>query len=185
MAFTRFHDDPCRVQKQLQETTDIGRYIMNVPGNGENPYYVNDPHIRMQKWGANLMTNSINLESDLFGLSRNLNKDCTDVNQYNLKNPKGNTISCPTIKTITDQSRSTHPAWLYKDLEQNNFKILHLNPQENACIPFNYNLNTRSIEKDSYVPNYNCLSNNNMSYNMNNTPLYTNTNFANNTFNNA
>ena len=34
MAFTRFNDDPCRVSKQLQQSTDQGRWILNVPGNG-------------------------------------------------------------------------------------------------------------------------------------------------------
>ena len=28
----RFHDDPCRINKQLQESTDPGRYMLNVPG---------------------------------------------------------------------------------------------------------------------------------------------------------
>ena len=49
MAFTRFHDDPCRIEKQLQETTGIGRYMLNVPGNGDKPMFMDDPFIRMQK----------------------------------------------------------------------------------------------------------------------------------------
>ena len=27
MAFTRFHDDPARIKKQLQESTDPGRWL--------------------------------------------------------------------------------------------------------------------------------------------------------------
>ena len=77
MSFTRFYDDPCRIEKQLQESTGTGRYMLNVPGNmGDNPCYMEDPYIRAQKWGGNLRTNTINLESDLMGLSRNLNNDC-------------------------------------------------------------------------------------------------------------
>ena len=57
MAFTRFNDDPCRIMKQLQESTDQGRYILNVPGNGDKPCYIDDPYIRLQGWGANLMIN--------------------------------------------------------------------------------------------------------------------------------
>ena len=60
MSFTRFHDDPCRINKQLQESTDPGRYMLNVPGNGDKPYYIEDPYIRIQGWGANLRTNTIN-----------------------------------------------------------------------------------------------------------------------------
>ena len=36
MAFTRFHDDKCRVEKQLQEMTDQGRYMLDVPGTEPN-----------------------------------------------------------------------------------------------------------------------------------------------------
>ena len=57
MAFTRFHDDPSRIQKYLEETTNIGNYVINVPGNGISPFYIEDPHIRAQKWGANLSNN--------------------------------------------------------------------------------------------------------------------------------
>ena len=65
MAFTRFHDDPCRIKKQLQESTGAGRYMLNKPGWGANPCFMDDPYIRMEQWGANLQTNTINLESDL------------------------------------------------------------------------------------------------------------------------
>ena len=82
MSFTRFHDDPCRIEKQLQESTGTGKYMLNVPGNGSKPCFMEDPFIRMQKWGANLQTNSINLESDLKGLTRKLNNDCEKVNDY-------------------------------------------------------------------------------------------------------
>jgi hypothetical protein len=83
MAFTRFHDDPCRIKKRLQESTDQGRYILDVPGNGSTPYYIDDPHLRLQKWGGNLMTDSINIENDLKGLTRSINQDCLLKNNYN------------------------------------------------------------------------------------------------------
>ena len=37
MANTRFNYDPCRTVKKLQEATDIGRYMLNTPGNGLRP----------------------------------------------------------------------------------------------------------------------------------------------------
>ena len=55
MAFTRFHDDPARIEKKLLESTGIGIYHLNVPGNGLT--YIDDVNIRLQKWGANLQTN--------------------------------------------------------------------------------------------------------------------------------
>ena len=158
MSFTRFHDDPCRIQKQLQEQTGLGRYMLNVPGNGDKPCFMEDPFIRMQKWGANLMTNTINLESDLMGLSRNSNRDCLSENDYKLNATVSSKVNYPSCNSITDQSRATHPAWMSRDLEQVNWYILPLNPQENTCMGFQNNLNTRILERNSYVASYPCLT---------------------------
>ena len=82
MSFTRFNDDPCRIKKQLQESTGPGRYMLNKPGWGASPCFMDDPYIRMEQWGANLQTNTINLESDLMGITRKLNKDSIQENNY-------------------------------------------------------------------------------------------------------
>ena len=151
MSFTRFHDDPCRINKQLQESTGLGRYMLNVPGNGSKPIYMDDPYIRMQKWGGNLMTNTVNLESDLMGLSRNSNRDDVAANEYRLNAVKTKQVQYKSQNPSTDQSRATHPAWEYRDLEQTKYNILPLNPQENVCFPFQNNLSTRIVEKDIFV----------------------------------
>ena len=82
MAFTRIHDDPCRIVKENQQSTDVGRWILDTPGNGSTPAYMADPHIRIQTWGGNLMTNSVNLESSLLNVNRPLNKDCLGKDEY-------------------------------------------------------------------------------------------------------
>jgi len=151
MSFTRFHDDPCRINKQLQESTGLGRYMLNVPGNGSKPIYMDDPFIRMQKWGGNLMTNTVNLESDLMGLSRNSNRDDVAANEYRLNAVKTKQVQYKSQNPSTDQSRATHPAWEYRDLEQTKYNILPLNPQVNVCFPFQNNLSTRIVEKDIFV----------------------------------
>ena len=166
MSFTRFHDDPCRIKKQLQESTDPGRWILNVPGNGDKPAYFDDPYIRMQGWGGNLRTNTINLESDLFGITKRVNKDCLGVDNYKKTAVETSKINYPTIGTVTEQPRATNPAWTARDLEQVNWYILPLNPQENVCFPFQNNLSTRILEKDYYVGKAPCLGNSNQ-------PLYT------------
>ena len=53
---------------------------------------------------------------------------------------------------LTDQSRATHPAWQYRALSQNHHYPLFLNPQENVCMQFNNNLNTRLLERDNFLP---------------------------------
>ena len=110
MSFTRFHDDPCRIQKQLQETTDIGKYVLDVPGNGSRPLYIEDPFIRLQHWGGNLRTNTINLDSDLKGLTRKLNKDSIKSNNFNNYSVRTNFISSQTKGEFSQQPRTTHPS---------------------------------------------------------------------------
>ena len=157
MSFTRFHDDPCRINKQLQESTDPGRYMLNVPGNGDKPYYIEDPYIRIQGWGANLRTNTINLESNLMGLNQPLSRDCLK-NNYSKTAVDSSPISYPSCcPSFVEQSRVTHPAWTYRDLEQTNWYYPQLNPQENVCFPFQNNLSTRILEKNNYVAKIPCL----------------------------
>ena len=162
MAFTRFHDDPYRIAKQLQQSTDVGRWILNVPGNGDKPSYMADPQIRIQTWGANLMTNSVNLESELLGVNRKLSRDCLGKDQYTNKrfNYPTEQMKYPTCTTLyTEESRTIMPAWTARDLEQVDWYTLPLNPQENTCMPFQNNLSTRIIEKDNFVEQVPCFPN--------------------------
>lgn len=158
MACTRFFYDPCRTKKQLQQATDPGRWILNVPGNGDKPCYMEDPQIIPQKWGANLRTNTINLESDLMGVNRNLSRDCLGKDQYQNYNVSNHAIQYPTcVNLTTEQSRATNPAWWYRDLEQTDWSYPPLNPQVNTCMPFQNNLSTRILEKDYFTPKRDCV----------------------------
>jgi hypothetical protein len=158
MAFTRFKYDDCRTKKSLQQATDPGRWILNVPGNGANPCYMEDPQIIIQKWGANLRTNTINLESELRGVNRHLSRDCLGKDNFQNYNVPNQAIQYPTCSNLsTEQSRATNPAWWYRDLEQNNFEYPPLNPQANVCLPFQNNLSTRILEKDAFTPKRDCV----------------------------
>ena len=170
MAFTRFHDDDCRVQKYLEETTGIGNYHLNVPGNGETPLFFNDIYIKPQKWGANLSNNKTDIESDLIKITNPLNRDNIVYTNYLTKNNVYNKkFSNIDNNEITCQSRATHPAWLYREINlfnenidmsykpnfntknvPNNFNYLHMDPQEHVSYQFNNNISTRIIEKDYY-----------------------------------
>ena len=160
MACTRFYYDPCRTKKQLQQSTDPGRWILNVPGNGSNPCYIEDPQIIIQKWGANLRTNTINLESDLLGVNRQIGRDCLGKDNYKSYNVPNEPIQYPTCTNLfTEQSRAIAPAWMVRDKEQVDWYYPPLNPQENTCMSFSNNLNTRILEKDYFTPKRDCVIN--------------------------
>lgn len=149
MAFTRFHDDPLRIQKQLQESTGAGKYQLETPGNGLFLPYFEDPHIRLQKWGANLHNNSTDLESDFRCITRKLTHDIVD---YQSKTPNSSLLNTfSTVEAFVDESRSTHPAWMFKDLEQSR-EIFSLYDRSVVVeIPFENNSSTRIQEKDTYM----------------------------------
>ena len=158
MSFTRFYYDDCRVKKQLQQQTDPGRWILNVPGNGPTPCYIEDPQIIIQKWCANLRTNPVELESDLLGVNRQISRDCLGKDNYQKYNVPTQAIQYPNCKTLfTEESRTIAPAWMVRDNEQVDWYYPPLNPQENTCMPFLNNLNTRILEKDYFTPKRDCV----------------------------
>jgi hypothetical protein len=152
MAFTRFHDDPARIRKQLEESTFAESYYLNKPGNGTDVPFVMDPQMRLQGWGANLCSNAINLESDFRGLTRKLNHDLPKINEYTIQAAQTHEYTYDSLKPIIDESRATHPAWMYRDLEHSRWEHPWINPQDNFERCFNWNVQTRVLEKDNYKP---------------------------------
>lgn len=149
MAFTRFHDDPVRIAKRLEESTFTARYQLDCPGPGINMAYESDPHHRLQKWGANLQTNTVNLESDLRGLTRPLNRDNVENNyQSHAVHTTELSSQYPIANPYVDESRASHPAWMYRNVEQPRWETLFLDPQANLEKPFTHNVHTRILEKD-------------------------------------
>ena len=143
MAFTRNHDDPNRVMKDLQESTDQGLYYLNQPGNGERPPFMVDPQIILQKWGANLHEDRIKIDSELKGINYKLSKT---PSTYHLTTTP---ISYPDYnKEITSQPRATHPVWNARDLQQYKETPLPLPAQENIDMPFQAYISTRILEKN-------------------------------------
>jgi hypothetical protein len=165
MANTRFKYDDCRTIKALQQATDPGRWILNVPGvaGGDKPCFMEDPQVIPQKWGGNLWTDTINLSSNLRGIGRQLTKGDCMLAASSDPAAAAAPIQYPLCGDLmTAQSRVTNPAWWYRDLEQTAWEYPPLNPQVNVCYPFENNTCTRIIEKDNFRPKRDCVMNNGM-----------------------
>jgi len=152
MSFTRFHDDPTRIQMQVYQSSFAGKYMLNTPGQGMDLPFMEDPNIRMQRWGANLQTNTVNLESDLRGLTRPLNRDLIGYNDYVQHSVPSSRLNYGNNSPFVEESRVTHPAWMYKDLEQPRWEAPYLNPLNRIEKEFQDNIQTRILEKDYYTP---------------------------------
>jgi len=165
MAFTRFHDDPARIQKQLAESTFLGRYQLDTPGQGVDLPFLEDPQMRLQKWGANLRNNGVNLESDLRGMTRKLNRDYINKNNYLDNAVPAERMNFRSADPFVEESRASQPAWTYRDLEQTRWEEPFLNPQANLEKKFHDNIQTRILEKDFFVqPTANIMTNNIANY---------------------
>uniref|UniRef100_A0A6C0H725 Uncharacterized protein n=1 Tax=viral metagenome TaxID=1070528 RepID=A0A6C0H725_9ZZZZ len=150
MTTTRFHDDPCRIIKKNMEIYQYANYYLNPPGNGANPPFILDPQINLQKWGANLSKNSIQIESDLLGYTNKIGKDC-------LNKEKRDILYCPIMYPtnnicIIEQPRASNPAWLLRGEENKRIGEIYkpLDPIEPV---FEHSISTRIYEKDYYIRN--------------------------------
>lgn len=164
--FTRFYDDPGRIIKSNQISTEPGRYMLDTPGNGTKPYYMEDPQIIPQKWAGNLWTHSVDIQSSMLGLDKTMNRDCL-ITTGSLcgRTPKPEIIAHPIEYPIsraltTDQSRATNPAWMLREEDQSYRIPLMFNAQSNDRIfqTFQYDSSTRIAVKDQFVrPTY-CIA---------------------------
>ncbi len=150
MSFTRFHDDPNRIRKQVQESSFAGRYYLDVPGPGINLPFLEDPHMRLQRWGANLQTNTVGIENDLFSLGRKMERYPEEYTKFKAAS---STLSFPSSNPTVEESRASHPAWTYRDLEHPRWEEPWINPQANVEKKFHDNIQTRILEKDYYKGN--------------------------------
>jgi len=151
MAFTRFKDDPYRIQKQVEESVLVGHYYLDTPGPGINLPYFEDPHIRLQKWGANLQNDTLSKENDFRGTSKKLSRNYQNNNYDNYLHIN-NQIQYSSLQPFVEDSRATHPAWMYKDQDHTRWEQPFLNPQINLEKVFHENIQTRILEKDFYQP---------------------------------
>jgi hypothetical protein len=148
---TRFHDDPARIEKALEISTFSGRYQLDTPGPGIEMPFFEDAQIRLQQWGANLCENVVDIENSLRGASKPLTRDGY-VNKTPM--PKFDREQYPKLNPFVEESRVSHPAWSYRDVDYkySRWEEPWINPQNWQTIDYvsDTNLGTRILEKDQH-----------------------------------
>tara|TARA_Y100000816_G_C26103866_1_gene585879 strand:+ start:3143 stop:3583 length:441 start_codon:yes stop_codon:yes gene_type:complete len=143
--FTRTKDRRTKIGYDLEVLSKNNNYIFETPGTGKYPYYIKNPEIRLQKWGGNLRDNALNIEHDLFGQTRKLNRDDINLNNY-VPLSVNSGKKCYGIDKIDNQHQRLNLNIVdskEKTLTKKNHSlhILLFNPQDNI---FNQNpINTR------------------------------------------
>lgn len=147
MSSTRFYDDDARVKKQLEESLNVGLYHMDVPGNGMAPPFMEDRQIRLQKWGANLRTNTIDIDNNLKGLSTKIKND---RREYKKNAPYSRQLNYTSAPSFVDESRTSLPAWTFRDKPTKRWDHSFHNAQNHTEIPFINNQSTRFEVKQNF-----------------------------------
>lgn len=153
MSFTRKFNDYNSMKKQNEMSEFSGQYSLNVPGNGINVPFMEDPHVRLQHWGANLMTDSANVESELRGLGRVLTHYPKPYTETRTSNPAQ--INYSSAPEFVDQTRLSAPAWQCKVFDSTRWETPFINPVsvglKHVDYSFSNNVSTRIQEKDKHV----------------------------------
>ena len=151
--FTRFSDDDARVQKKLDGLCFAAKYQLEAPGNGLKLPYFQDPNVRLQRFGANLRTNTVGVESDLFGMTRKYCRDEVNANDYTKHEEQSHpyTLVYEEETPFVCESRAILPAWNLRGVEVSRWERPFLNPQANLEKRFQDNISTRLMEKDFFV----------------------------------
>ena len=117
--FTRTKDTGNRIKLDLEVLSHSNNYQFGTPGNGKKLSYVTNPEIRLQKWGANLANNTINLEHDLLGQTRQLNRDNITVNDYQTNKTSSNSNKYGQIQFTHNYTRLDDGRLSKKELKNN------------------------------------------------------------------
>jgi hypothetical protein len=94
----------------------------------------------------------VNLESDLLGLTRPLNRDLVDINDYKVNSVPTSQPYYRSSQPFVEESRASHPAWMFRDLEHSRWETPFLNPLNGLEKGFHENIQTRILEKDLFKP---------------------------------
>jgi len=148
MAFTSIRNEPARIEKELQQSTATGRYMLDTPGQGTDLPMQNCPFIRMQKWGANYSPNILHLESELRGMNMPLNRD---EPKFSYKPTAIKKPDYSNAKAVTEQSRAILPPWLHRDLETKRWDYPLENLQNHSYRTFANNISSRIDVKNKFM----------------------------------
>ena len=136
---TNIRHDKKRLQKEMEISSFGCRYHLDAPGPGVQVGFIENPHIRLQRWAANVYTDQLGLENEL-------------TNRYTQQNIHDRKKSYPIHRyvnpnqaIVTSETRTDLPAWIFrdKDLQRENIS-LH---EQHDIYSYNNTVSSRLLPK--------------------------------------
>ena len=153
MSFNRLSYDTCSYLYDLNESMKIGEYMMKTPTQEDRGCFFPNPYIRLNKYGASLCDgNIIDVDSELMGLNVKATK-CPSKKFTPSKEPFCNMVNMKECEFLSpEDTKMSNPPCTLKGTGWNRWEWLCENPQNNAIIPFETDINNRIVVKDNHRP---------------------------------
>lgn len=153
MSFNRLNYDGCTYKHILRESIGPGEYYLGTPRVDCNGCFFPSPDVILNRYGAAVCDkNLIDVDSEMLGITRKISncpmdkfipsdKDFCKVNK--LRDCYGLT---------REDTKISNPPCTLRGTGWNRWEWLCQNPQDNALIPFDWNINNRLVVKDNHRP---------------------------------
>lgn len=158
-AFTRLDYDRCTYKHNLLQSIGPGEYQTQAPWPHCRECISDDPRIRLQKGGNAKCADVplVDVESELHGITRFASKCPFDKYLPGGPLDKCELRALPTCrddKLISEDTRLSNPPCTLRGTENgfNRWEWLCQNPQERVELPFDVQINTRTLAKDNHRP---------------------------------
>jgi len=148
-TMTRPRHDVCQMSDRNDMTTAPGRYTMGVPNRYGNAVFAPNPTIRQQLWGAShdMSSTKTDMESELWGIDRPSARICGQIPAV---------VKPHTLTAMPEQDfpmvfpRLVDPPCTLRGSGWNRWTWLAENPQADAMMPFEHQVDSRHAVKDTY-----------------------------------
>ena len=150
MSFSRLNYDNCAYEKCLEESVNVGEYMLKQPKTTDTCFF-NSPYIRLNKGQVATCQNNhlIDIDSELMGLKRTASK-CVKSKMPECKLSKLKT--CDENFLSPEDTRISNPPCTLRGHGWNRWEYLCENPQDSAIVPFTTNINDKYLAKDNHKP---------------------------------
>jgi hypothetical protein len=154
MSFNRASYDACSYTHTLNESTGIGRYLLETPRNDCNGCFPEDPAVRLQGLGGAKCKNSalIDVDSELIGIRRPYSRCPTGKHRPDDPPMCEQTMPPACSWAGSEDTRLSNPPCTLRSTGWNRWEWLARDPQAHAIVNFPTNINNRILVKDNHRP---------------------------------